>query len=185
MRCAKRSREANFAVIESSCLRLHAGFDDRIMHAATIIRHGWVRHALNSAAREGVGGGIFKFPFDDGRHFGGLAVSSFAALQCLYSPEAIQFALAWVDVEAVGTVGKRIPAVFVILVLADDSFKNSARSGEKSSIQTAFVVMRVQMHPHTRRPLRRLSRCDGRTDSDGSHEGKSHTSPLTAFGLLC
>jgi hypothetical protein len=93
-------------------------------------------------------------------------------------------ALVWVDVEARRAVRKRIPAVFVKPVLAHAGFKNSARSDNKSPIQHTLVELRVQMHPHTSRPLRRLSRGDRSSNCDGSIDDKSHTSPLAGFGLL-
>ncbi len=89
-----------------------------------------------------------------------------------------------VDVEAGRAVGERIPTVFVMLVLANESFQNSARSDIKSMIQHTLVKLRVQMHPHTSRPLRSLSLVDRSSNIDGSHDDKSHTSPLAGFALL-
>ena len=62
-----------------------------------------------------------------------------------YPPEAILFTQAWLDVEAVRAVGKRIPLVFMIHIPADGSIKNSARSENKSLVQPPLVKLRVQM----------------------------------------
>jgi hypothetical protein len=51
-------------------------------------------------------------------------------------------------------------------------------------IQHTLVKLRVQMHPHTSRPLRSLSLVDRSSNIDGSHDDKSHTSPLAGFALL-
>ena len=84
--CAQRSREAYFAVFVKSVLQFHALFDGRILHAAVIHCHRWVRNALDAAVGLGEVDRILEFSFDDGGHIRGSSVSLSAALQCLYLP---------------------------------------------------------------------------------------------------